>query len=77
MKYKVYKVEPELCYSGISLVAAENEEVANKEIENFKDRDSNNKLNSWGYSHVSESDVIDDLYSDRKGIMLYGIYYSG
>lgn len=76
MRYKVYKIEPSPCYSGISLVAAENEEVANKEIEDFKNRDNDNNLNSWGYGKVSESDVIDNLYSDERGIMLYGIYYS-
>ena len=34
-KYKIYKVNGECCYSGYSLVAAENSEEAIKYIKNF------------------------------------------
>ena len=43
----------------------------------FKDFDKDNKLDSWGYELVDEDDVIESVYSEEKGIMLYGIYYSG
>ena len=48
--YKVYKVEPQMHYHGMSLVAANNAEEANS---------------------------IEGLLSERKGIVLYGIYYYG
>lgn len=32
---------------------------------------------SWGYCEVDESDAIEGVLSERKGIVLYGIYYYG
>ena len=38
-KYKVYKVDGECCYSGYSLVAAENAEEATKYIKRYKENE--------------------------------------
>ena len=75
--YKVYKVEPQMHYHGMSLVAAESAVEANSIIADFKRDDTNNWNDSWGYGEVDESDVIEGLLSERKGIVLYGIYYYG
>ena len=75
--YKVYKVEPQMHYHGMSLVAAVNAEEANLIIADFKRDDTNNWNDSWGYCEVDESDMIKDVLSERKGIVLYGIYYYG
>ena len=75
--YKVYKVEPQMYYHGVSLVAANSALEANSIIADFKRDDTNNWYDSWGYCEVDESDVIEDVFSERKGIVLYGIYYYG
>lgn len=75
--YKVYKVEPQMHYHGMSLVAAESAVEANSIIADFKRCDTNNWSDSWGYCEVDESDSIEGLLSERKGIVLYGIYYYG
>lgn len=75
--YKVYKVEPQMHYHGMSLVAAVNVEEANAIIADFKREDTNNWNDSWGYCEVDESDAIEGLLSERKGIVLYDIYYYG
>ena len=75
--YKVYCINSKSCYRGLSLVAADNAEEANSIIERFKDFDKDNKLDSLGYELVDEDDVIKSVYSEEKGIMLYGIYYIG
>ena len=75
--YKVYKVEPQIHYHGMSLVAAVNAVEANSIIADFKRDDTNNWNDSWGYCEVGEGDAIEGLLSERKGIVLYGIYYYG
>lgn len=75
--YKVYKVEPQMYYHGMSLVAADSAVEANSIIADFKRDDTNNWHDSWGYCEVDESDAIEGLLSERKGIVLYGIYYYG
>ena len=75
--YKVYKVEPQTYYHGMSLVAADSAEEANSIIADFKIEDTDNWHDSWGYCGVDESDVIEGVFSERKGIVLYGIYYYG
>ena len=50
--YKVYKVEPQMFYHGMSLVAADNAEEANSIIADFKRDDTNNWNDSWGYCEV-------------------------
>lgn len=75
--YKVYKVEPQMYYHGMSLVASNSAEEANTIIADFKKSDTNNYNNSWGYCEVDESDAIESVLSERKGIVLYGIYYYG
>ena len=77
--YKVYEIFPEYgCYSGIALVAAESVEEANEYIREFKSRDKDNKCDSWGYSYLSkDDDGHEHLFSDVKGIIDYGICYSG
>ena len=46
--YKVYKVEPQMYYHGMSLVAAESAVEANSIIADFKKDDTNNWNDSWG-----------------------------
>lgn len=77
MEYKVYIIDSDACYGGKALVAAESAEEANKFIDDFVRYDSHNHGDSWGYCHVDESDVIEDVYAKRKGILYYGIYYTG
>ena len=75
--YKVYKVGAKMYYHGMSLVAADSAEEANSIIDDFKRDDTNNWNDSWGYCEVDESDAIEGVLSERKGIVLYGIYYHG
>ena len=75
--YKVYKIEPQMYYHGMPLIAADSAVEANSIIADFKRDDTNNWNDSWGYCEVGESDVIEGLLSERKGIVLYGIYYCG
>ena len=75
--YKVYKVEPQMHYHGMSLVAADSAEEANLFISDFKRYDTNNQSDSWGYCKVDEDDAIEGLLSENKGIVLHGIYYYG
>lgn len=74
-KYNVYVIDSDCFYHGKSLVAAENAEEANKIIKNFKDQDKDNTFDSWGYCFIDEDDIISDVYSERKGIVMYGISY--
>lgn len=80
-KYKVYSVNPggkyERCYRGMSLVAAENVEEANKIISKEIEEDMHNNRDMWGYGTVNECDIVENVYSEVKGIILYGIYYYG
>lgn len=75
--YKVYKIEPQMYYHGMSLVAADSAEEANLFISDFKRYDTNNWYDSWGYCEVDESDAIEGLLSENKGIVFRGIYYYG
>jgi hypothetical protein len=78
MKYKVYEITPRLgCYQGFALVAANSAEEANHFIDKFIKDDPENKMDSWGYSKVSEHDVIEDAYSESEGIIRHGIFYYG
>lgn len=78
MKYKVYSVTPRLgCYQGLSLVAANSAEEANCIIDKFIKDDPKNHMDSWGYSKVSEHDVIEDIYSEIEGVVHMGIFYYG
>ena len=75
--YKVYKVEPQMHYHGMWLLAAFNAEEANSIIADFKREETNSWNDSWGYCEVDESDAIEGVFSERNGIVLYGIYYYG
>ena len=78
MKYKVYEVTPRLgCYQGMSLVAANSAEDANRIIDKFIKDDPHNQMDSWGYSKVNEYDVIEGIYSEIEGIVHMGIFYYG
>ena len=77
MRYKVYVVDSDAYYAGKSFVAAESSEEANKFIDAFVHNDPHNHADSWGYCHVEEYDAIEDVYAERKGIIYYGIYYTG
>lgn len=77
-RFKIYLIEPSVsCYKGFALVSAENAEKANQFISSFKESDKSNWLDSWGYSYVNESNIIEGIYSEEDGILKYGIYYYG
>lgn len=73
----VYKIESCTCYSGISLVVAENAEEANSFIDSYKNCDTGNYGDSKGYCHVDECDKLEGVFGESKGIIYYGIFYSG
>ena len=81
IKYNVYKIETggkyASCYRGISLVAAESVDQANEIIAKEIKKDIHNDRDMWGYGTVDEYDIVENVYSDVKGIVLYGIYYYG
>ena len=77
-QYKVYQVYPRGCaYVGYSLVAAKSVEDANRIIQDFRDSDKQNDCDSYAYSDVSESNLIEELISTREGIILEGFYKVG
>ena len=77
-QYKVYQVYPRDCaYVGYSLVAAKSVEDANRIIQDFKDSDKSNDRDSYAYSDVSESNLIEELISTHEGIILEGFHYTG
>lgn len=76
-KYKVYEIDSKCSYIGTSLVAAKSAEEANEFIEIYREIDKDNKCDSWGYSDVSEEDVIENLWSEESGIIKHGIRYYG
>lgn len=76
-KYKVYEINSKCSYIGTSLVAAKSAEEANEFIESYREIDKDNKCDSWGYSDVSEEDVIENLWSEESGIINHGISYYG
>ena len=76
-KYNVYQVPSGIYYRGLSLIAAEDAIQANKFIKEFKESDPKNISSSWGYDYISENYKLDDIYSDKTGILYKGIYYSG
>ena len=76
-KYKVYEIDSKRSYIGTSLVAAKTVEEANEYIKSYREFDKDNKGNSWGYSDVSEYDVIENLWSEESGIIKYDIRYCG
>ena len=75
--YKVYKVEPQMHYHGMSLVAADSAEEANLFISEFKRDDTNNWDDSWGYCEVDEDDALEGVFSENSGIIFHGIRYTG
>ena len=72
---KVYRIYSKMGYTGYSLIAAETAEEANWMIEDFKESDTRNLLDSYGYDYVNENDAIENLYSDCVGFILHGIDY--
>ena len=73
--FNVYRISSTSDYHGYSLVAAESASQANAFIEEFKKSDPDNVYDSMGYTFVSESDKISDIYSDISGFILHRIYY--
>ena len=80
-KYNVYKIDVggkyASCYRGMSLVAAENSDEANKIINEEIKEDVYNHNDMWGYGTVHEFDIVENVFSEVKGIVLRGIYYYG
>ena len=73
--YKVYVIDSKMYYTGYALVAAENAEMAAKEI---KKADKDNFRDSKGYySSVSEDDALEGVFSENSGIIFHGIRYTG
>ena len=76
--YKVYVIDSKMYYNGYALVAAENAEMATKEIEIFKRADEDNSRDSRGYySSVDEDDALEGVFSENSGIIFHGIIYTG
>lgn len=75
--YNVYAIYSADNYYGISLVAAESVDEANKIIQDFRNNDKSNENDSYGYTDVSESDLLKELSSTSKGIILKNISYCG
>ena len=75
--FNVYKINSACCYRGYSLVSAECVEEANVIIKEFKEKDKDNICDSYGYEYVNESNIMEFISSNVKGIIEYGIYYSG
>lgn len=74
-RFNVYEISSAFDYHGYSLVAAKSASQANAFIEDFKKSDPDNYYDSMGYTFVSESDKISDIYSDISGFILHRIYY--
>lgn len=74
-RFNVYEISSAFGYHGYSLVAAKSASQANAFIEDFKKSDPDNVYDSFGYTFVSESDRISDIYSDISGFILHRIYY--
>lgn len=75
--YKVYHVSSRMYYRRDALVAAENVDEANQIIKGFKDGDITNWYDSGGWDFVDESDIVEDLFASRKGIVFNEIAYTG
>lgn len=73
--YRVYADRRE--YVGEALIAAETLDEAQSFLRDFKNQDKDNKNDSWGYPNVTEKDLDPHLFSDEKGLIYPGIYYSG
>lgn len=77
-KFYIYQAYIKQNYTGEVLVAAENAEEATVIIKNFQKSDPNNELDSYGInSHFDESDVIEGIYAEKKGIIFNTIMYAG
>ena len=75
--YKIYEVSPAQYYYGYGLVAAHSAAEANEHIAVMKELDPTNRWDSYGWTFVSEDDVVENIYSDIEGIMRSNIRYSG
>ena len=76
-KYNIYEVDSKFYYNGIALVAAENVDEANRIIQSYRDCDENNTCDSWGWENVSKDNLVPELFSKEKGIILNRIHYCG
>lgn len=75
--YKVYISAAEPHYRGTALIAAESVKDANEILNQFRKDDPHNKLDSFGFCNVEPIDEIEDVFSNKKGIVHDGIYYWG
>lgn len=75
--YNVYKCDSKMYYTGLSLIGAESVEEANEIVKEFESKDISNYLDSGGYSRITQHDLLEGVYSDKKGIIYMGIYYNG
>ena len=71
-QYHVYQIIAKKPYDGSSFVAAENANEANEFIRRFKEQD-HSKL-SDAYSFVEDWNLVENMFSTKKGIVGYGIY---
>lgn len=73
-KFKVYVIHPVKSYNGLSLIAADSSDDANKIISDFMESDDDNTFSSEGYDFVTERDAIKGTFSSMRGIIHSGIY---
>ena len=74
---KIYKVDPATYYFGFALIAAPDAATANEMIAEYKASDPTNQWDSFGFTYVTEEDVIDDIYSNITSIIYNNIQYCG
>ena len=77
MTYKLFLIEPGCCYFGNSVVSAVDSKEVNKIIQDFKNEDPENALDSRGYNFVDDNNIIEGAIGIKKGFLYYGIRYSG
>lgn len=73
----VYLIDTHTGYFGTALVAAKNIEEANEFIAKYKQEDIGNEQNSLGFCNVDELDLLDNVYSNKKGIIFNAIMCGG
>ena len=64
-------------YLGFALIAAPDAAAANEMIAEYKANDPTNRWDSFGFTYVTEEDVIENIYSDLTSIVYNCIKYRG
>ena len=76
-QYKIYHIDPAMYYYGFALIAAPDAATANQLIADEKERDPENRFDSFGLSYVREDDAINNCYGTCIGFLFNSIRYCG